>query len=109
MRRAAVYRNNELAGYLVEESRQRYSFQYDTNWLADAQKPAISLTLPKRQLVYESDGLFPFFANLLSEGANRRLQSTQWHIDESDSFGLLLATAQYETIGAITLRPLPTE
>ena len=108
MRQAAVYRNNELAGYLTEESRWRYVFRYDDNWFADARKPAISLTLPKSQLVYESDGLFPFFVNLLSEGVNRRLQSTQLRIDENDSFGLLLATAQYDTIGAITLRPLPT-
>ena len=107
MRQAAVYRNQELAGYLTEESRQRYVFRYDDNWLADVNKPAISLTLPKSQIPYESDGLFPFFANLLSEGVNRHLQSTQLRIDENDSFGLLLATAQYDTIGAITLRPVP--
>jgi HipA-like protein len=107
MRQAAVYRNHELAGYLTEESRQHYIFRYDDNWLADARKPAISLTLPKRQTPYESDQLFPFFANLLSEGVNRHLQSSQLRIDENDSFGLLLATARYDTIGAITLRPFP--
>lgn len=107
MRQAAVYRNRELVGYLTEESRQHYSFRYDGNWLANGQKPAISLTLPKRQLPYESDHLFPFFANLLSEGANRHLQSTRLRIDENDSFGLLLATAQYDTIGAITIQPVP--
>ncbi|MCX6216945.1 hypothetical protein [Spirosoma sp.] len=42
---------------------------------------------------------------MLSEGENRRLQSIQLRVDEADSFGLLLATAQYDTIGAITLRP----
>ncbi|RYC68122.1 MULTISPECIES: HipA N-terminal domain-containing protein [Spirosoma] len=106
MRQAAVYRNQELAGYLTEETTQHYIFRYDEGWLADAQKPAISLTLPKRQAPYESNQLFPFFANLLSEGVNRRLQSTQLHIDENDSFGLLLATARYDTIGAITVQPL---
>ncbi len=107
MRQIAVYHNTQLAGYLTEESRQQYVFRYDEHWFADSSKPAISLTLPKSQLAYQSDYLFPFFANLLSEGVNRRLQSTQLHIDEADSFGLLLATAQYDTIGAVTVRPLP--
>jgi serine/threonine-protein kinase HipA len=44
---------------------------------------------------------------MLSEGVNRKLQSVQLKIDEDDHFGLLLATAQYDTIGAITVKPLP--
>ncbi|SOD99738.1 HipA N-terminal domain-containing protein [Spirosoma fluviale] len=106
MRQAAVYRNGELAGYLMEENRRQYLFRYDELWLADPHKPAISLTLPKTQSEYRSDALFPFFFNMLSEGVNRRLQSVQLRVDEADSFGLLLATAQYDTIGAITLRPV---
>jgi HipA-like protein len=34
------------------------------------------------------------------------LQSTQLKIDEEDHFGLLAATAQYDTIGAITVKPM---
>jgi len=41
---------------------------------------------------------------MLSEGVNRRLQSRQLKIDENDHFGLLLATAQYDTIGAISVK-----
>lgn len=43
---------------------------------------------------------------MLSEGVNRKLQSTQLRIDERDYFGLLLATARYDTIGAIRLEPI---
>jgi serine/threonine-protein kinase HipA len=43
---------------------------------------------------------------MLSEGVNRKLQSLQLKIDESDSFGLLMATAQYDTIGAVTVKPM---
>jgi serine/threonine-protein kinase HipA len=43
---------------------------------------------------------------MLSEGVNRKLQSTQLRIDEDDSFGLLMATAQSDTIGAVTVNPL---
>ena len=46
---------------------------------------------------------------MLSEGVNRELQSTQLKIDEEDDFGLLLATAQYDTIGAITVKPIETK
>lgn len=107
MRKAAVYRNGELAGVLTEENRRQYLFRYADNWLADSSKPAVSLTLPKSQQEFRSDFLFPFFFNMLSEGVNRRLQSVQLKIDEDDHFGLLLATAQYDTIGAVTVKPLP--
>lgn len=43
---------------------------------------------------------------MLSEGDNRKLQSRMLHIDEDDDFGILLATAQYDTIGAVTVKPV---
>ena len=106
MRKAAVYRNGELLGTLTEESGSSYIFRYDDRWFADVKKPAVSLTLPKTQQEYRSEILFPFFFNLLSEGVNRKLQSRQLKIDEADHFGLLLATAQCDTIGAITVKPI---
>jgi len=106
MRAMEIYRNGILAGTLTEENRQRYIFRYDDNYFNDANKPGISLTLPKTQKEYSSEFLFPFFFNMLSEGVNRKLQSTQLRIDEEDNFGLLAATAQYDTIGAITVKPI---
>ena len=101
-----IYRNGTLAGTLTEENRQHFVFKYDDNYFNDASKPAISLTLPKTQREYSSEFLFPFFFNMLSEGVNRKLQSSQLRIDEEDNFGLLMATAQYDTIGAITVKPI---
>lgn len=106
MRQAAVYRNGELVGHLTERARNDYLFTYDKSWFDNTSRPAISLTLPKNKQEHRSKFLFPFFFNMLSEGVNRRLQSTQLRIDEQDSFGLLLATAQHDTIGAITVRPV---
>lgn len=106
MRKAEVYRNGELVGTLTEEDRSNYVFRYDDRWFADAKKPAVSLTLPKSQQEYRREILFPFFFNLLSEGVNRTLQNRQLKIDEADHFGLLLATAQHDTIGAITVKPI---
>ncbi|MGH9821141.1 MAG: HipA N-terminal domain-containing protein [Pyrinomonadaceae bacterium] len=105
MRKGNVYRNNELLGTLIEENRNSYIFRYDDDWFLDPSKPPVSLTLPKVRQEYRSEILFPFFFNMLSEGVNRQLQNRQLKIDERDNFGLLLATAQYDTIGAITVRP----
>jgi len=106
MRAMEIYRNGVLAGKLTEENRQRYVFRYDDNYFNDASEPGISLTLPKTQKEYSSEFLFPFFFNMLSEGVNRKLQSTQLRIDEEDNFGLLAATGQFDTIGAITVKPI---
>lgn len=105
MRKVKVYRNKELAGELIQENKNRYTFKYTDSYFSNDSLPAISLTLPKSQQVYESDFLFPFFFNMLSEGVNRKLQSRQLKIDEKDYFGLLMETAKYDTIGAITLKP----
>lgn len=106
MRAVEIYRNGILAGILTEENRQHYVFKYNDDYFNDLTKPAISLTLSKTQKEYRSDFLFPFFFNILSEGVNRKLQSGRLRIDEEDNFGLLVATAQYDTIGAVTVKPI---
>tara|TARA_R100001143_G_C3361009_1_gene135759 strand:+ start:3736 stop:4074 length:339 start_codon:yes stop_codon:yes gene_type:complete len=102
---ANVFRNGELVGVLTRFGRHSYEFKYDELWFADPEKPPVSLTMPKTEQIYKADHLFPYFFNLLSEGVNRNLQARQLKIDETDYFGLLLATAQADTIGAITLKP----
>jgi serine/threonine-protein kinase HipA len=106
MREAVVKRNGEVVGFLKEESRSSYVFTYDDEWFKDSAKPPVSLTLPKTKKTFKSEYLFPFFFNMLSEGVNKKLQSIQLKIDEDDSFGLLMATAQFDTIGAITIHPM---
>jgi HipA-like protein len=107
MRQLAIYRNNILAGILTEENRQDYRFEYDDKYFFSSDNQAISLTLPKNQQVFQSTFLFPFFYNMLSEGLNRKLQCMLLKIDENDNFGLLAKTSQFDTIGAITVKPLP--
>jgi serine/threonine-protein kinase HipA len=106
MRKAEIYRNGILAGILTETNNGEYVFTYDPSYFNDETLPGISLTLPKKQREYTSKHLFPFFFNMLSEGTNRIVQSKQLKIDENDFFGLLMATAQYDTIGAITVRQI---
>lgn len=106
MRTAEVFYNGELAGVLTEVSRNEYRFRYKDSWFINDRKPPVSLTLPKNRQEYITESLFPFFFNMLSEGFNRKLQSKMLKIDEKDYFGLLMATARYDTIGAITIKPL---
>ena len=99
---AKILINKQVAGTLTHDDSE-YIFQYTDDYYNDSTKPSISLTLPKTAQEYKSSILFPFFFNMLSEGINRQLQCRRFQIDEKDNFGLLLATAQYDTIGAVTL------
>lgn len=105
MRQCEVYVKRVYAGLLTEGNDGKYVFVYDEDYLNDAERPAVSLTLPKQKEPYESDVLFSCFFNILSEGENRKFQSQLLHIDENDDFGILMETAQYDTIGSITVKP----
>lgn len=109
MRIAEVYRNGTLAGVLTEENQKSFVFRYEDQYFTDQEKQSVSLTLPKTKQEYRSEYLFPFFSNMLSEGANRQIQSRLLHIDERDDFGIMLATAQVDTIGAVTVKPISTK
>lgn len=104
MRKVTIYRNGILAGTLTEVSRNHFVFTYNDDYYNDNKQPPISLTLPKNRKEYKSDSLFPFFFNMLSEGVNRKLQCKNLRIDENDSFGLLMSTAQFDTVGAVTVK-----
>lgn len=106
MRHCRVYVNNIEAGLLTENDNPReYTFKYNRKYVKE-NRPAVSLSLPVSEKEYKSQTLFPYFFNLLSEGENRAIQSSLLHIDKDDDFGILLATAQYDTIGAVTVRPI---
>lgn len=100
-RQASVFYNGFLAGTLTK-TRDGFIFTYDEIYLA-SMRPAIALTLPKRQEPYKSKELFPFFEGLLPEGENRKLYCMSLKIDPRDSYRLLLKLAGKETIGAITV------
>lgn len=106
MRQAEVYYNKILAGILTENDNGEYIFRYDDKYFQDSSLPAISLTLPKTKQEYRSETLFSFFFNMLSEGANKAIQCQTLRIDEEDYFGLLLATAHTDTIGAVTVKKI---
>lgn len=99
---AKVFYNNKFAGEL-EKTGERYRFTYAPTYVSAANRP-VSITMPLQEEPYESDILFPVFTNMLSEGANKRMQSRMLKIDEEDYFSLLLATASEDSIGPITVK-----
>jgi len=105
MRQAEILINGIPAGILTEESRHRYVFKYLDSYLSSSYPP-VSLTLPKREEEYVSDGLFPYFCNILPEGENLRALCRSHRIDPDDFFSQLLAFSGKDFIGAIGVRAL---
>ena len=106
MKSIEIYTNGILAGILTEENRNKFSFEYNDAYYIDSDKPAISLTLPKKQKKYTSKYMFPFFSNMIAEGSNLEIQTRYLKIDERDIISLLAATATSDTIGAITVKQI---
>lgn len=104
--RAEVLDNGRRVGLLSYDGKT-FRFRYDDASLASTEPP-VSISLPKSRQEYVSSYLFPFFSGLLTEGTNKSMQLRSLHLDESDEFGRLLETAGTQTIGAITVRKLPS-
>lgn len=104
MQRGIVFSNGIKAGSVERTDNLKYVFEYDRAYFANQNMPAISLTLPKTQIRYEADTLFPFFYGLLAEGVNKEIQCRLLKIDEEDDFTRLLKTSGADTIGAITIQ-----
>ena len=104
MRQLNVYVNDTKAGVLTEMyPGTGYSFKYDQAYLS-SDAPSISVSLSKRNPVYESSSLFPFFANMLPEGANRKVICRSLKVDENDYFGLLSSMSGKDFIGAVHIK-----
>ena len=104
MKELIVYYNDTKAGVLSEiNPGAGYTFRYDPEYIS-SDLPPISVTLPKRGDAFESDSLFPFFSNMIPEGANRSVICRTLRIDEKDFFGILSAMADKDFIGAVNIR-----
>ena len=103
MRAAKIFFKEQEAGILTQQEDGTFTFQYNSVWVDDSSKPAISLTLPKIAAPYYSRYLFPFFYNMLPEGSNKQVVCQLNRLDKTDYFGLLLTIAKTDTIGAVTV------
>jgi serine/threonine-protein kinase HipA len=108
-RKAEVYVNETLAGFLEKVNQQLYVFRYEDSYYYNPKCAAISLTMPKTQQEYQSRFLFPFFYGMLTEGVNKETQCRLLKIDENDFFSRLLTTACYDPIGAISVHEITSD
>ncbi len=97
-----IYLYDRRVGHLVPRG-EGVRFAYDVDAVADDRVPAISLSMPKRAELYGGKVAKAFFANLLPEGAYRRLIAQGADVRDSDS--ALLGAIGGECPGAIAIWP----
>jgi len=102
-RHAVVRLDGQVVGALIEEGKQ-VTFRYDSEWLVRPDAVPVSLTLPLREAPYVTEGLHPFFENLLPEGWLLELATKKLKVSKDDGFGLLVATCA-DCIGAVEILP----
>jgi serine/threonine-protein kinase HipA len=102
-RQAIVRLDGQAIGKLSESGKQ-IVFAYDPEWLATPGAVPVSLTLPLQSEPYSTDGLHPFFENLLPEGWLLELATKKLKISRDDAFGLLIATCA-DCVGAVEILP----
>jgi len=86
----------------IEEDGGQIVFTYSPEWLSQPDAGPVSLTLPLREEPYVSQGLHPFFENLLPEGWLLDVTTKKLKISKDDAFGLLLATCR-DCVGAVEI------
>ena len=99
IREAIVRIDGKRVGLLTEEGRT-VKFLYDEDWMSNADAVPVSLTLPLQKEPYTTEGLHPFFENLLPEGWLLEIATSKLKISKDDAFGLLVATCA-DCIGAV--------
>jgi serine/threonine-protein kinase HipA len=104
MRKAEVRINDKVAGYLIDDE-NGYTFTYETSYLDTEGVEAISVTLPLKQVSFNSNVLFPFFDGLIPEGWLLDIAEKNWKLNPRDRMGLLLACCR-DCIGAVSIHPL---
>jgi HipA-like protein len=103
MRKADILFKGDHAGVLEQHDNGAFTFSYLEKWMSDPGRPDICLTLPKTDSPFYSEYLFPFFYSMLPEGSNKQVVCKLNKIDQNDHFGLLMTTARFDTIGAVTV------
>ena len=106
--RGAIVRIDGTAVGTLRESGRQTIFQYDPLWLTTTGAEPVSLTLPLREEPYISNGLHPFFENLLPEGWLLELSTSKLKISKDDAFGLLMATCA-DCIGSVEILAVEVE
>lgn len=101
IRNASVRIDGQQVGSLSEEN-GTVTFQYHEDWVGRVGAVPVSWTLPLQREPYITNGLHPFFENLLPEGWLLEIATSKLKISKDDAFGLLIATCA-DCIGAVEI------
>jgi serine/threonine-protein kinase HipA len=100
-RRAEVYQQGQLAGYLEAQAGGFWQFSY----LPDYEGLAVSLTMPKRNEPYRFATFPPLFDGLLPEGLQLEALLRKHKIDRNDCFGQLMIVGA-DLVGSLSVYPV---
>lgn len=101
MRKAVIKVGNQIAGWLVLDE-HGYQFEYDADYITQADARPVSLTMPIQKQPYTSNMLFPFFDGLIPEGWLLEIAERNWKLNPRDRMGLLLACCR-DCIGNVSV------
>ncbi len=102
MRKAKVFMQKKLAGYLIEEEiNKKYTFLYDVNY----QGYPISLKMPLEMKEFHFNSFPPFFDGLLPEGIQLDGLLRIKKINKEDYFSQLIATGA-DLVGAVSVEEI---
>lgn len=99
-----VWWAGEIVGRLTIDRHGEMGFAYAPNWLVDAEKPALSFSLPKREEPFSRRECRPFFEGLLPEENQRIAVAGALGVSHGNEFKLLNELGG-EVAGALTLWP----
>ena len=100
----AVWWDGAVVGALQIDEHGDLAFAYDTRWLAEPAKLAISVSLPKREEPFGRRETRPFFAGLLPEEGQREAVAHALGVSKANDFRLLEQLGG-DVAGALTLWP----
>lgn len=72
MRRSKILYKDEEAAVIIQHDDGSFTFKYNDAWMANSNKPGISLTLPKTEQEVHSKFLFPFFITCCPKGPTNK-------------------------------------
>lgn len=99
-----VWWDGARVGVLALDEQGDLGFAYDADWLADAARPAVSMSLPKRPEPFNRRETRPFFAGLLPEAGQREAVARALGVSKGNDFRLLERLGG-DVAGALTLWP----
>ena len=100
----SVWWDGAIVGTLQVNKHGQMRFAYAPEWLADASRSPISLSLPKQEQPFRQSQCRPFFAGLLPEESQRDMIAGALGISKGNDFAFLEALGG-DVAGALSLWP----